>query len=78
MKLTKHAIKRFRQRGFQARDEYIIRYFGTGYRRQGDAVEYRMTEKDRKRIIQRLDKLRNKAILIDLKVDEIITVYNID
>ncbi len=77
MKLTNHAIKRLRQRGFCTGDEYIFYYFGTSFRRHGDAVEYRITEKDRRGIMQRLDKLCKKAILLDSNGDVIITAYNI-
>ncbi len=82
MKLTKHAKIRSRQRGFS--EEYIrwIMLFGEPIVKPGNVMEYRITGKDKdiivsklKRIIQALDKLSKKAVLVG--GDDIITVYNL-
>jgi hypothetical protein len=76
MELTGHASKRSRQRGFQEDDIALIVHFGTPVTRPGNAVEFQMTRKDIKQIIQTLDRISNKAVLVSQ--ERIITVYNLE
>jgi len=77
MDLTAHAEVRKQQRGFQADDIDLIVTFGTPIKRPGNTIEYRMRKKDGKRLIQRLDKILDKAVLVS-EDDAVVTVYNIE
>ena len=77
MKKSSHAIIRLRQRGFQEPDLLLIENFGVPARRQGNVTEYQMPHKVIKRIIQSLDRVRHKAILVDENDGIIITAYNL-
>lgn len=77
MKKSRHAMMRLRQRGFQEPDLLLIENFGVPVRRQGNVTEYQMPHKVIKRIIQSLDRVRHKAILVDENDGIIITAYNL-
>ena len=76
MELTGHANKRSRQRGFQEGDVELIMSFGTPITRPGNAVEFQMRRKNIKHIVQALDRINNKAVLINQ--EKVITVYNLE
>lgn len=76
MELTGHASKRSRQRGFQEGDIELIMNFGTPITRPGNAVEFQMRRKNIKNIVQALDRISHKGVLIDQ--EKIITVYNLE
>lgn len=84
MKISRHATIRSQQRGIPKDYIDIIVRYGTPVRRQGDTLEYRLHRKDRERIIthlkqliQSIDKCNNKAVLVDSKLEEIVSVYNL-
>jgi hypothetical protein len=84
MKLSFHAGRRSQQRGIRFSDVDLILALGTPKRKVGGAVEYRMTTKQRqqaivqiKRLLNALDKTAGKAVLVNPRREEIITVYNI-
>ena len=76
MELTGHANKRSRQRGFQEGDVELIMSFGTPVTRPGNAVEFQMRRKNIKHIVQALDRISHKAVLINQ--EKVITVYNLE
>jgi hypothetical protein len=76
MELTGHANKRSRQRGFQEGDVELIMSFGTPITRPGNAVEFQMRRKNIKHIVQALDRISHKAVLINQ--EKVITVYNLE
>lgn len=76
MELTGHANKRSRQRGFQEGDVELIMNFGTPVPKPGNAVEFQMRRKNIKHIVQALDRISNKAVLINQA--KVITVYNLE
>ena len=76
MELTGHANKRRRQRGFQEGDVELIMNFGTPITRPGNAVEFQMRRKNIKNIVQALDRISHKAVLINQ--EKVITVYNLE
>ena len=76
MKLSHHASKRAQQRGILSSHIEVIAQFGTLVRKPGGAVEYRLLDKDRKRLIHILDKVVHKAILVSDDGETVITVYN--
>ena len=78
MELSKHAAVRMQQRGFQADDIDLITRFGTPVKRPGNAVEYRMTQKQKKHLIQVLDRVEKKAVLLRDNEETILTLYNLD
>lgn len=76
MKLSKHAMIRCQQRGIKLKDiEYIIS-IGTEKNGYNGAKEYTITYKDAKLLLQRIDKLIGKKIIIGNN-GIIITGYNI-
>jgi hypothetical protein len=76
MKLTYHANKRSRQRGFQEGDIELIMNFGTPIKQPGNAVEFQMRRENIKHIVQALDRISRKAVLINQ--EKVITVYNLE
>lgn len=76
MERTGHANKRSRQRGFQEGDIELIMNFGTPITRPGNAVEFQMRRKNIKHIVQALDRISHKAVLINQ--ERVITVYNLE
>jgi len=76
MELTGHANKRSQQRGFQKGDIELIMNFGTPVTRPGNAVEFQMRRKNIKHIVQALDRISHKAVLINQ--EKVITVYNLE
>jgi len=77
MVMSQHASIRSRQRGFQDEDLFLIANFGIPVKRPGNVVEYRITQKVIKQIIQSLDRVCHKAILMDENHESIITAYNL-
>jgi hypothetical protein len=78
MELSKHALIRKQQRGFQADDIDLITRFGTPVKRPGNAVEYRITQKQKKHLIQALDRVERKAVLLRNDEETVVTLYNRD
>lgn len=78
MELSRHAEIRKQQRGFQADDIDLIMSFGTCTRRPGNAVEYQMTHKRKKQLIQALDRVKDKAVLLSDDEKTVMTLYNLD
>ncbi len=74
MELSKHAEIRKQQRGFQIGDIELIKHFGTCVRRPGKVVEYRMGNKDIKHLVQALDRIKGKAVLLSDDEETVITV----
>ena len=80
MNFSKHAIARSQQRGIPKNVIDLIMEFGTPQLKTGGAIEFIVLKKDKKRIITHLkrlinliDKTKNKAVLINNK--HVITVY---
>jgi len=80
---TNHAKIRCQQRGIKNNHVDLILKHGTPIRRPGNVMEYRLYKRDKARIIetlkkdiQSMDKCTSKAVLVDAKTEEIITVYN--
>jgi hypothetical protein len=78
MELSRHAAERKQQRGFQADDIDLIIRFGTPIRRQGNVVEYQMRKKNEKHMVQAIDRIRTKAVLVSSDETTVVTVYNMD
>ena len=76
MKLTNHAEARSRQRGIPMGNMQIILDHGTPFPKKGKATEFQFLEKDAKKLIQQLDKLIGKAVLVS-EDDIVITTYPI-
>lgn len=83
MKMSRHAIVRSKQRGIPSDLIDIILQFGTPVKRPGNVLEIQINKKDKNKIIKRLkwlihsvEKCANKAILADISLKEIVTVYN--
>jgi len=74
MKMSRHAEIRCQQRGIPFDSIPIIMTFGTHIQKLGNATEYQLMEKDVKWLVQRLDKLVGKAIIVG-DDDTIITAY---
>ena len=77
MELSRHATVRKQQRGFQAGDIELIIRFGTPVKKPGNLVEYQMRQKNEKHVIQALDRIKSKAVLLTNDETNIITVYKI-
>ena len=78
MELSKHASAKMQQRGFQADDIDLITRFGTPVNRPVNVVEYRMTQKQKKHLIQALDRVEKKAVLLRDDEETVVTLYNLD
>ena len=82
--LSEHAERRCQQRGFQTAHIEILIKYGQKHRKPGNAYEVTFTKKcekkmsrrDKKENCQTLDKIKNKAVLLDGDLKEVITVYN--
>lgn len=75
MQLSKHALVRRQQRGFQADDIELITMFGSPTIRPGNAVEYQMTHERKKHLIQALDRVEGKAVLLSNDGETVVTLY---
>ena len=82
MNLSKHAQVRGKQRGIPRNVIEIIYEYGTLKKKPGNAIELEVTKKQKnkivselKRLIQNLDKISNKALLVSSE-GKVITVYN--
>jgi len=78
MDLSEHALVRKQQRGFQADDIELITFFGNCVTRHGNVVEYQMTQKRKKHLIQALDRIKDKAVLLSDDEMTVVTLYNLD
>jgi hypothetical protein len=78
MELSRHAAVRKRQRGFQADDIELIIYFGTRVSRPGNVVEYQMRKKNEKHLVQALDRVKDKGVLLSKDEATVVTVYTLD
>ncbi len=78
MDLSEHALVRKQQRGFQADDIELITFFGNCVARHGNVVEYQMTQKRKKHLIQALDRIKDKAVLLSDDEMTVVTLYNLD
>ena len=78
MELSKHASIRKQQRGFQADDTELTTRFGTPVIRPGNKIEYQMTKKIKKHLIQSLDRVEGKAVLLSNDEETVVTLYNRD
>ena len=78
MELSKHAAIRKQQRGFQADDIELIIIFGSCVKRPGNVVEYQMTQKSKKHLIQALDRVKDKAVLLSNDEATVVTLYTLD
>jgi len=83
MQISKHADARARQRGIPRDYVNLILKHGTMKKKPGKAFEIQIRTKDKNRIIQDIKKLINavercskKAVLIDSKMETVITLYN--
>jgi hypothetical protein len=83
--LTIHSLKRCKQRGIREADLELIMLYGSKIRRPGGVWEYFVAKKDKDRIIgylknliQRMDKLGGKAVIVDEYGSTIITAYHRD
>ena len=81
MKISKHAKIRAQQRAVSEEDIMLVMLFGEARKKPGNALEYAIGGKKKeiivsklKQIIQRFDRITNKAVLVD--GEDIITVYN--
>ena len=84
MKTSKHARTRCQQRGFPSNFIELILNYGTPVRNAGNATEYRLLNRDKaqivsnlKSLLQNLDKITHKAVLLSDDNQTVITVYNI-
>lgn len=77
MKLTKHANKRLQQRGIQDDVLVLISLFGEQVSSNKGCVKLKMTEKTRGKIVQILDRCRNKVIIMDKSFSNLITAYTL-
>lgn len=85
MKTSNHAMIRCQQRGFKRNLVPYILEHGEPKRKVGNAFEYRITRKEKneiisefKKVIQLMDNIENKAILVSEEGDTVITIYNIN
>jgi len=77
MELSRHALVRKQQRGFQSDDIELIRLLGTCVKKPGNLVEYRMTQKRKKHLIQALDRIKDKGVLLSDDEETVVTLYNL-
>lgn len=77
MNMTRHAQHRHRQRGFQRGMVDVLVCFGEPRMKPGGLVEYSISARRIKQIIQTLDKVKKKAVLVDESTRNVVTCYNI-
>lgn len=77
MKLSKHATSRCNQRGIKQKDIKYIIALGKEIERNDGIAEFVITKQDVKIILQKIDKLIGKKIIIG-NDDTIITAYQIE
>lgn len=77
MRLTKHAAKRVQQRGIPVDLLLLIVLFGDVVAEDKDGIRLQILDKTRSKIIQLLDKCKEKVIITDKIYESIITAYNI-
>ena len=82
--MTKHAVNRSQQRGLRKELIDLILEYGTPEYRPGDVLEFKISKRERSRLITHLKRLTkavencsNKAVLVNPQKDSIITVYHI-
>lgn len=84
MQFSNHAMARAQQRGIQQEVIDMVLSYGQPQRRKGNVLEYRLTKRNRakivgslKRMIQLFRKTENKAVLVSGEADLIITTYTL-
>jgi hypothetical protein len=85
MQLSRHAEIRSKQRAIPKSYIDIIMEYGTPTRRPGNALEYKLKNRDKnkvinhlKRMIQKVDSCTGKAVLVNAEnFRKVITVYNL-
>lgn len=82
MKISQHASVRLQQRGIPMSAVDCIILFGTPEKAKRGAVRYRFTNKSYseaashlKGMLQRLDSMRNRCLVVDAESDSVITLY---
>jgi hypothetical protein len=82
MKITNHAKIRFQQRGMLIDHVFLILQFGTAFLRPGNVWEVKLDKKGKKQVlmylkylIQSIDKIDNKALVVSEDMQHIITGY---
>lgn len=80
--LSQHAAIRSNQRGIPLYLIDLILEFGTTVNKPGGAIELILTKKTKnelikhlKRIMHIIEKTKNKAVLVDSDMNDVITVY---
>jgi hypothetical protein len=83
MEFSRHARKRLRQRGIREECVELIVNYGTPTKKPGNAWEYRLTKKDKRRAIQNikhqlqlLDKADMKAVIVSEDAGKVVTIYH--
>jgi hypothetical protein len=83
MNISSHAKIRSQQRGIPENLISLILQFGTASQKPGNAWELRIGKKGKnqaimhlKYLIQCMDKITNKAVIVNEEMDQIVTVYN--
>lgn len=78
MKLTKHAVKRAQQRGLPEDLLLLIVLFGEVVAEGNGGIKLQILDKTRAKIIQLLDKCREKVLITDKNYESIITAYAVN
>ncbi len=80
---TIHSSRRCKQRGIKEAELELILLYGSKIRKPGGVWEYFVAKKDKdrsieylKHLIQRMDKLAGKAVIVDQYSSTIITAYH--
>lgn len=74
--ITKHATVRQQQRGITDLQVLLLKFFGEQNYKGCGVSELRISKKRRAEIVQALDKATNKALVISIDSETIITAYN--
>jgi hypothetical protein len=74
MRLSIHAVTRSRQRGIPLQYLPLILEYGTPVVRPGNATEYQLLDKDLKKLLQILEKLAGRVVIVG-QDDTVITTY---
>jgi hypothetical protein len=84
MRISKHARSRCQQRGIPSRFIELILEYGAPVRNAGNATEYRLLKGDKAKIesfarslLQNVDKISHKAVLLSDDAQTVITLYNV-